>query len=60
MVAQAERRRNMNGANWLDELNELLARFSGMGIDADIAAVGLCELWGIYCFLRRLAESQGL
>lgn len=50
----------MNGANWLDELNGLLARFSGMGIDADIAAVGLCDLWGIYCFLRRLAESQGL
>jgi hypothetical protein len=47
----------MNGAGWVDELNGLLARFSGMGITADIAALSLCELWGVYCFLRRLAEA---
>lgn len=47
----------MNGADWLDELNGLLARFSGMGIGADVAALSLCELWGVYCFLRRLAEA---
>jgi hypothetical protein len=49
----------MTGASWLDELNGLLARFSGMGIGADIAAMTLIELWGVYCLLRRLAESQG-
>jgi hypothetical protein len=47
----------MNGATWLDELNGLLARFSGLGISADIAAMGLIELWGVYCYLRRLAEG---
>ncbi|WP_292931770.1 hypothetical protein [Noviherbaspirillum sp.] len=47
----------MNSGTWLDELNGLVARFSGMGIGADIAALSLCELWGIYCFLRRLAEA---
>lgn len=47
----------MNGANWLDELNMLLARFSGVGIEPDIAALGLCELWGVYCYLRHLAEA---
>ena len=47
----------MNGATWLDELNGLLARFSGLGIGADIAAMGLCELWGVYCFLRHMAEA---
>ena len=48
----------MNGMHWLNELNGLLARFSGMGISADLASMGLIELWGVYCFLRRLAESQ--
>jgi hypothetical protein len=47
----------MNSATWLDELNGLLARFSGLGIGADIAAMGLCELWGVYCFLRRMGWS---
>lgn len=47
----------MNGATWLDELNGLLARFSGLGISADIAAMGLIELWGVYCYLRRLADG---
>lgn len=47
----------MKGATWLDELNGLLARFSGLGISADIAAMGLIELWGVYCYLRRLADG---
>lgn len=46
----------MNNAMWLDELNGLLARFSGLGIGADIAAMGLYASWGVYCFLRRVAE----
>lgn len=47
----------MNGATWLDDLTVLLARFSGMGIGADVAAMSLCELSGLYSFLRRIAES---
>lgn len=47
----------MNGATWLDELNGLLARFSGIGISADIGSMSLIELWGVYCYLRRLAEG---
>lgn len=47
----------MNGANWLNELEALLVRFSGLGISADIAAMSLCELWGVYCLLKRLAGA---
>jgi hypothetical protein len=50
----------MTRATWPDELNGLLARFSGMGTGVDIAAVGLCELWSVYCFLRRLAEAYSM
>jgi hypothetical protein len=47
----------VSGASWLDDLISLLARFSGMGIGADIAAMSLCELSGLYSLLRRIAES---
>lgn len=47
----------MNGEPWLDELSMLLERFSGLAISADIAALSLCELWGMYCYLRHLAEA---
>lgn len=43
--------------DWLDELDALLARHSGMGIGADIALMSLSELWGVYRRLRRLDES---
>lgn len=42
---------------WLKEIRDLLWRISPLGIDADIASMGLCELWSVYCLLRRLAES---
>lgn len=50
---------NTGRDDWRQELNGPLARFSGMGIDADIAALILIELSGVYCFLRRLADIQG-
>ena len=43
--------------SWLNELQRLLEHFSGFGISADIAGMGLSELWGLYCFLRRMAEA---
>ena len=47
----------MTGAGWLDELHYLIARSSDLGIDGDIAAMTLTELWGLYCLLSRLAEA---
>lgn len=47
----------MNGETWQDELNGLLVRFSALGIGADIGSISLCELWGVYCFLKRLSGA---
>jgi hypothetical protein len=47
----------MNQLIWLTDLNLLLARFSNMGIAADIAALSLIELWGVVRYLLRLAEA---
>ena len=41
--------------DWLQHLQTLVARFSHLGIDADIDALSLCELWALYCYLSRLA-----
>jgi hypothetical protein len=43
--------------DWPERLQALIARFSYMGIDADIASLSLVEAWGLYCYLSRLAES---
>lgn len=45
----------MSDDAWLGRLQTLLERFSHLGIGADIAALSLIELWGLYSFLRRLA-----
>ena len=45
----------MNDATWQNELQALLERFSGMGIAPDIATMGMTELWGVYCLLKRMA-----
>jgi hypothetical protein len=37
--------------DWLERLQTLIARFSYMGIDADIASLSLVEAWGLYCYL---------
>ena len=47
----------MNNNDWLERLQTLMARFNYIGIDADIASLSLIELWGLYCYLSRLAES---
>lgn len=41
--------------DWLERLQWLLNRFSGLGITADIGAMGLVDLWSLYCLLNRLA-----
>ena len=35
----------------------LATRLSGLGIGADIYALSFAELWGLYRFLRRLADA---
>ena len=41
-------------ASWLDELQSLAVRFSGYGIDPDLAGLTLAQAWGLFVFLRRL------
>jgi len=47
----------MNNLDWLDRLQCLSARFSHLGIGADIAALSIVEAWGLYLFLSRLADG---
>lgn len=47
----------MGKETWQEHLQSLCARFSYLGIDADIAALSLIELWGLYRFLSRLADG---
>ncbi len=48
----------MSRPAWLDEL-ELLAIRYGNAIGPDLAALTTAELWGVYLFLRALAEQGG-
>lgn len=45
----------LNEGDWLERLQCLLNRYASLGITADIGAMGLIELWGLYCLLNRLA-----
>ena len=44
-----------NSEPWLQNLAMLAYRFEGYGLTADLAAMDLTALWGVYCFLKRLA-----
>ena len=39
---------------WLQRLHTLVARFSHLNLDADMASLSLLELWALYCYLSRL------
>ncbi len=47
----------MTDYTWLLRLHGLLERFPQYGIGADMAAMSIAELWGVYCFLQRLADG---
>ena len=47
----------MNRDTWLEHLEMLLVRFSHLGIGADVASLSLVELWAVYLYLLRLADS---
>lgn len=49
----------MNSETWIERLQTLCNRFAHLGIGADIAALSIIELWGLYQFLSRLADSHG-
>ena len=38
---------------WAYELDSLAARFSELGIGPDLAAVCMCEAWGLFLFLSK-------
>lgn len=41
--------------DWLLRLYGLAYRFEHTGIAPDLAALSMVELWGLYCYLSRLA-----
>ncbi len=41
--------------DWLVRLYNLAYRFPHLGVTADLASLSMAELWGLYCYLRRLA-----
>ena len=47
----------MNNNYWLNDLFELVARFSYLNIDADVASLTTTELWALYMHLNRLVEN---
>ena len=48
----------MSRPAWVADLETLAARY-GLGIGADLAALTMAELWGVYAFLRAMAERGG-
>ncbi len=42
---------------WLTRLEMLLVRFSHLGIGADVASLGMIELWALYLHLSRLVDG---
>ena len=47
----------MNNNDWLERLQMLIARFSYLGIDADMTSLSFIDAWALYLHLSRLAES---
>lgn len=47
----------MTYPSWLERLQMLSVRFSNLGVSPDLAGLSLSELWGLYCYLSRLADN---
>ena len=45
----------MNAPAWLEDLQTLAARCTGLGIGPDLASLTLAGAWGLYRFLARMA-----
>jgi len=48
----------MNNEAWLERLQMLCNRLSHLGMGVDLASLSIVELWGVYCFLSRLAGEE--
>jgi hypothetical protein len=48
----------MSAPEWLPRLYGLLARFSELGIGAELSELSKSDLWGVYRFLRRMAGEE--
>lgn len=44
--------------SWRQELNDLVAKYSYLGISPDLASLSLLEAWGLYRWLSRLGGQQ--
>ena len=42
---------------WLKDLERLIAKYSGLGVENDIATMSVPELWGLHQWLSSLQES---
>lgn len=42
---------------WVQQLAELAHRLQGLGVVPDLASLSPCELWGLYIYLRHIAEE---
>lgn len=49
--------RDGENPSFISELELLIARYSYLGIGADIASMSVIELRGLYCYLLRLAKA---
>ena len=47
----------MTNEPWLERLHGLAYRAQGLGVMPDLAGLSVCELWGVYCYLRRILEG---
>lgn len=41
----------------LERAQALAMRLSHLGIDGDLTALSIADLWGVYWYLRRMAEG---
>ena len=44
-------------ALWLAELQSLAVKYSAYGVGPDLGGLTLAQCWGLYLFLRRIAEG---
>lgn len=43
--------------DWLQNVSSLVYRTQELGVTPDLASLSLCDLWGLYCYLRRIVEG---
>ena len=48
----------MHNLDWINRLQTLCNRFSCLGMGADLAALSIIELWGLYRFLLRMNGGE--